>query len=115
MRNASGAIVSYIWLVKRLDAPLSIEVEILGEKAQALGRTARAFEQELERLRAFEKRVSALSLSERAKLEPEHEALRKRASRRFWFLIVHREAMGLRRHDDLYHVYQIPRSLVPNP
>jgi hypothetical protein len=101
--------------VKRFDAPLSIEVEIQGEKAQALGRTARAFEQELERLRAFEKQVSALSSSERAKLEPEHQTLRKRASRRLWFLIVHREALGLRRHDDLYDVYQIPRSLVPDP
>jgi len=39
--------------VKRFDAPLSIEVE----KAQALGRTGRAFEQKLERLRTFEKQV----------------------------------------------------------
>ena len=101
--------------MKRFDAPLSIEVEIQGEKAQALGRTARAFEQELERLRAFEKQVSALSSSDRAKREPEHETLRKRASRRLWFLIVHREALGLRRHDDLYDVYLIPRSLVPGP
>jgi hypothetical protein len=101
--------------VKRFDAPLSIEVEIRGEMAQALGRTARAFEQELERLRAFEKRLSALSLSERAKLEPEHETVRRCASRRLWFLIVHREALGLRRHDDLYDAYQIPRSVVPDP
>ena len=99
--------------MKRFDAPLSIEVEIQGEKAQALGRTGRAFEQELERLRTFEKQVSALSSSERARLEPEHQALRKRASRRLWFLIVHREALGLRRHDDLYDVYQVPRSLLP--
>jgi hypothetical protein len=101
--------------VKRFDAPLSIEVEIQGEKAQALGWTGRAFEQELERLRAFEKQLSALSLSERVRLEPEHQTLRKRASRRLWFLIIHREALGLRRHDDLYDVYQIPRSLVPAP
>lgn len=101
--------------MKRFDAPLAIEVEIQGEKAQALGRTARVFEQELERLRTFEKRVSALPLGERARLEPEHQTLRKRASRRLWFLIVHREAMGLRRHDDLYDAYEIPRSLLPNP
>lgn len=101
--------------MKRFDAPLPIEVEIQGEKAKALGRTARAFEQELDRLLTFEARLSGLSLRERAKLEPEHQALRGRAARRLWFLIVHREAIGLRRHESLYDVYQIPRSLVPNP
>ncbi len=49
-----------------------------------------------------------------ATLEPEHQALRKRAAR-LWFLIVHREALGLRHYESLYELYQIPRSLVPNP
>ncbi len=101
--------------MKRIDAPLAIEIEIRGEKAQALGRTARAFERVLDRLRAFEEQLSALPLVEQAKLEPEHQALRTQAARRLWFLIVHREAIGLRCHESLYEVYRIPRSLVPNP
>ncbi len=104
-----------IGTVKRFDAPLAIEVEIRGEKAQALGRSGRAFEQELDRLRAFEKRLAAMPLRERGKLEPEHRALRKSVARRLWFLIVHREALGLRRHEDLYETYRIPRSLLPSP
>jgi hypothetical protein len=101
--------------IKRLDTPLSIEIEIRGEKAHALARTARAFEKELDRLRAFEKRLSSLPLLERKKLEPEHEALRRQTARRLWYLIVHREAIGLRSHENLYDAYRIPRSLVPNP
>ena len=101
--------------MKRLEAPLPIEIEIRGEKAQALGRTARAFEKELDRLRAFEKRLSTLPRAERTKLAPEHQALRRQTARRLWFLIVHREAIGLRNHENLYEVYRIPRSLVPNP
>jgi len=101
--------------MKRFDAPLPIEVEIQGEKAKALGRTARAFERELDHLRTFERRLAGLSLRERAKLEPEHQALRRQVARRLWFLIVHREAIGLRRHESLYEAYQIPRSLQPNP
>jgi len=99
----------------RFDAPLPIEVEIRGEKAKALGRTARAFEQELDRLRTFEERLSALPLRERVRLEPEHQALRRQVARRLWFLVVHREAIGLRSHESLYDVYQIPRSFLPNP
>jgi len=101
--------------MKRLDAPLPIEIEIRGEKAHALGRTARAFEKELDRLLAFEKRLSGLPRAERVKLAPEYQALRRQTARRLWFLIVHREALGLGRHDSLYEVYRIPRSLLPNP
>jgi len=100
---------------KRFDEPLAVEIEIRAEKARALGRTARAFGQELARLRAFEGHLSTLPLRERLKLAPELHALRKSAARRLWFLVVHREALGLRRHDDVYEVYGVPPSLVPNP
>jgi hypothetical protein len=99
--------------VKQYDAPLPIEIEIRGEKAQAIGRAARSFEHELERLRAFEDRLSAASVAERVALSSEHQAMRRRVARRLWFLIVHREALGLRRHESLYELYQIPPSLVP--
>lgn len=100
---------------KRFDEPLAVEIEIRAEKARALGRTARAFEQELARLRAFESQLSTLRPRERMRLEAEHRALRKSAARRLWFLVVHREALGLRRHDDVYDAYGVPRSLLPNP
>lgn len=100
---------------KRLEDPLAIELEIRAEKAQALGRTARAFERELDRLRALESRLFHLPIGERTALEGEHRALLRSAARRLWFLIVHREAVGLRRHDDLYEVYRIPPSLLPSP
>lgn len=108
-------LLDYIGTVKRFDAPLPIEIEIRGEKAQALGRAGRALEQDLDRLRTFERQLSTLPPGEKAQLESEHQALRKRVARRLWFLVVHREAIGLRRHESLYELYQIPRSLMPNP
>lgn len=100
---------------KPLADPLPIEVEIRAEKAQALGRTARALEREIERLRALESRLLTLPLCERSALAGEQRALVKSAARRLWYLVVHREALGLRRHEELYEAYRIPRTLVPNP
>jgi hypothetical protein len=102
---------------RSVDIPdaLPIEIELRREKAQALGRTGRALEQDLDRLRTFELQLSALPPGEKDQLQTEHQALRKRVARRLWFLIVHREAIGLRHHESVYELYQIPRSLMPNP
>jgi hypothetical protein len=99
----------------KLNQLLPVEAELRAEKAQAFGRTVRAFEQQLQRLHDLEARYAALAPANRPKLRTELERARKETGRRLWFLLVHREAIGIRRHENLYEVYRIPRSVVANP
>jgi hypothetical protein len=96
-----------------LNAPLAVDLEIIEEKVSALGRIARAFEKELDRFRRFQSNLQSAAPRDRPKREAEYEAGRKRLAGLLWYLIVQREAMGLRNHDIVYQVYQIPRSVQP--
>jgi hypothetical protein len=69
----------------------AIREEILGEKASALGRAVRALEAAVAAWRAA----------------PAPEALAE-ARERLWFVVIQREAMGLRRHEVLYEVLDVP-------
>jgi hypothetical protein len=73
---------------------LAIENELKAERASALGRAGAALEKAMADWRA-------------APLDGERRA---EAQKRLWYLVVHREALGLYRHHDVYELYAVPRS-----
>lgn len=44
---------------------------------------------------------------------PEWERNHREAQRQLWYLVVHRESLGLRRHETVYEVLGIPSSVQP--
>lgn len=95
----------------RSEALASIEKELASERASALRRIATTLEGLLSRLAALE--AELVSAADRAPRLAAHEALRREAERYLWYLVVQREAIGLRRHDEVYEVYKVPRPLKP--
>ena len=112
-----------------------LQEELLQEKAQVLGRAGESVSRVLERLREIEGVIDALLQKPRQGLrgvtgqssDPEesarpgtqrvqavneeirrYNALREEAKVRFYYLIVTREAMGLRRHHLMEEIYGIP-------
>jgi len=88
-----------------------IEEEILAEKADALRRIGQTLERqiaELERLRAA---ADEAPDDERARWVRAYAELRARARLQRWYLLVQREAVGLRHHQDLDRHYPIPDPL----
>jgi hypothetical protein len=81
------------------------EAELNKERAGALGLTARRLEAELEKCAALRAEWRGANPARRAVLEGEHEAARVESERLRWNLCVQREAMGLRRHDDVDLLY----------
>ena len=77
------------------EAQRVLEQEIIGERVGAL---ARAVE-------ALERALADLSAAAGARLR---EHLLEEARERLWFVVVHREAIGLTRHEVLYEVLRVP-------
>jgi hypothetical protein len=73
----------------------ALEVEILQEKAAALGRLGRALEDALEELRLADRDA------------PSRPALVDEAARVLWEFVVHREACRMST-DDALEVYKVP-------
>jgi hypothetical protein len=93
---------------KSPDSTLAIEVEIQSEKASALRRVASRLESLLGELEETEKVLRGSSGPARARLVARHRELRGEAEKQRWYLIVQREAMGLRQHGDIYEMYRLP-------
>ena len=87
------------------------EKELKEEAAGSLARSGEKLTELLERLKALRVRHAAASLSERATIAAEHDALLVTARHRLWELTVQREALGLRRHDGLAAAYPLPEPL----
>jgi hypothetical protein len=92
-------------------APLAIEVEMQSEKASALRRVASRLESLLLELAETERTLRGLSGPGRARLVARHRELRAEAEKQRWYLIVQREAMGLRHHGDIYELYRLPDAV----
>lgn len=101
----------------------SVEAEILKEMAEALGNSGERVERALEKLgqisaRIQEMRRSLAALDDGPKrdsslylLEKEIEAynsLRRNAMEQLRWLIIHREALGIRNHAHVAEQYRIP-------
>ncbi len=102
----------------------SVEGEIRREKAESLGRTGERLGQALDEVRALRERLIALieDRVEGAKVDPavaaeiqaglkRHTELCALARDTRYQLIVQREAIGFRRHEDVDRQYPIPVSL----
>ena len=87
--------------------PLDVlEYEIVEEQAASLGRTGRALEAALAKLRAFDAahpRADAPASAQHAR-----RALVREAGRALWMLVVQREACGLRDSRTLMRDYNVP-------
>jgi hypothetical protein len=80
------------------DTMKPLEGELQKERASSLGRAGAALEQALAAWREAHSNSGSAAV---AKAE---------AQKRLWYLVVQREALGLRRHRELYELYGIPKS-----
>jgi hypothetical protein len=99
-------------LRQRLDveqAHATLEREIVQEIAAALGRTATKLDHALLELELAGKACdAAVTADERAACAARFDALRADALRARHELLIHREAVGIRRNDVLEQLYPIP-------
>lgn len=112
---------------RRGDAVRAVETEILQEKAGALGRAGNRLEEALEAvtrtqeaLEEIERRIRSRQDSNgredrlrevQARLSGDLEILRSRADLAYQFLIIQREAVGVRNHSDVERCYHIAERL----
>jgi hypothetical protein len=98
-------------LRQRLDveqAHATLEQEIVQEIAAALGRTAAKLDYALLRLELAGRDLDATAGDEAAACAARFEALREEALRARHELLIHREAVGIRRNDLVEELYPIP-------
>ena len=94
----------------------SLENEIAGEIARALGRTEERLlvamaELELRQALFHRAHANGAAQAELAQLADAFNAQRKEAEARLRDLVIHREAAGFRRNKQLYELYPIPPRL----
>lgn len=85
------------------------ERELLSEKAAALRRIAGRLEELLAELGRMRTALSGGGPEHEGRLAS-YRAVREEARRYRWYLEVQREAVGLRRHEDLEPHYPIPEA-----
>ncbi len=101
-------------------APTEVELDIMHEKAKALGRTGGRLDAGLQRIRVLEERIGILEREgEDARavntLIREFNQVREKARQYLHYLIIQREAIGFRRHAHVTKMYQIPFKKRPLP
>jgi hypothetical protein len=92
-------------------APLAaVQREIAEEIAYSLGKAGRKVQRQTELLRALVARTTSeqLSLEERELLRQEYLRQRLLAERHLRDLLIQREALGLRRHEEVRRAYVVP-------
>jgi len=93
------------------DTVLAIEVEIQKEKASALRRLGARIESLLAELAQLERELPTLKGPKRDQCVARHKELRSEAEKQRWYLVIQREALGLRQHADLEEMYPLPPAL----
>lgn len=91
-----------------------IAEEIQREKAETLVRISRTLTGLIEELDRRRERLVGLGGEERAAAVASYNRLRERAELWAWYLVVQREAVGLRRNTGLAEFYPIPPPLPPS-
>src|SRR3712207_6794158 len=94
-----------------IEGGLAIEVELRAEKASAIRRIAQKLESLLAELKRLQVEAGSVAGPARAQREAAFEATRLHAEKQLWYLVVQREAIGLRNHEDVYQLYSIPKRL----
>ncbi|GMU59249.1 MAG: hypothetical protein AMXMBFR34_10120 [Myxococcaceae bacterium] len=98
-------------LKKDLQTSAAMEAELNKERASALGRTGARLELHLERCEALLDKLCGSTGAERRALLAEYRDERAEAEKWRWYLTIQREAMGLRRHDDVERLYPTPPAM----
>ncbi len=89
----------------------SLEAEIRSEIASTLGRVGHLLEQRLDEMDRLRAQAADLQGAERAVHVARFNELRQQAREYIWYLMVQREAIGLRNHKGLEERYPIPPAL----
>ncbi len=90
--------------------------EFLRERAAVLSRAGHAVQDALAKLRTIESRLQGLQENPAADPESVNEMIeqfndvRRLAELKYYYLIVTREALGLRKHDRVQDIYRIPQK-----
>ncbi len=92
-------------MTTKRDAQDAIQRDLQAERAAALARATEQLEAALAGLAAADAALAAAPSAAARALR--REAL-EHAAERLWFLVIHREAVGLRRHEDLHEALRIP-------
>lgn len=89
----------------------AVEQEIAAEIAYSLGRAGRKIQRSIAILNALleRQREETLSEAEQRRLHDEFDKERVLAERHLRDLLIQREALGFRHHDELKRQYQLPR------
>lgn len=95
--------------------PTQAELDIMREKAEALGRTGERLGRCLRRLKVLEENIKGLEIEgkeakEVNELIDEFNQMREKAQEYLHNLIIHREAIGFRRHQNVERIYRIPNK-----
>lgn len=108
---------------KALKEQGAIGTELLQEMAEALGNTGEKLEEALGRLQESLERIRSLKERMEGSSDPEeestlrelliqeihkHNLLRTKAMEQLRWLIIHREALGIRNHALVHEKYRIP-------
>ncbi len=104
-----------------------IQQEIMRARAEALTRAGRSVEEALHKLEVLKEQIEQLKgLLEETSDRPEsqgalidgindtverYNAMRKYADLRYHYLIITREALGLRHHERVAEIYKIPPKM----
>ncbi len=115
-----------IRIKKTLREQAGLDAEILQEMAEALGNSGERVEKALTKLEESLSRIRelkeslvgelqpAVAMNIRASLEQEvglYNCLRQEALEQFRWLIIHREALGIRNHSQVAEQYPIPPAI----
>jgi len=87
------------------------EEEILAAKADAMKRIGETLEKQLAELERLRVALATAEGVERERVRSRHRELLARARLQRWYLVVQREAVGLRHHQGLHQHYPIPDPL----
>jgi len=82
--------------------------DLQAERASALARASERLETALTEFAAAD---AARATQPSARTEASRREALAEARERLWYLVIQREAVGLRRHEALYEVLRIPREV----
>lgn len=99
-------------LKRDLQSANAWETELNRERAGALGMTARKLEGLLDTCRALKEQLgTATDPALKELLLRDYRAAREESERQRWNLCVQREAIGVRRHEEVDRLYPIAEQL----
>jgi hypothetical protein len=83
------------------------EAELRSEMAESLGRIGRTLEKLIGEMQEIRSQLSNPGEEEKS----HYRRLYQQANLYYWYLIVQREAIGIRNHESLIQYYRIPEKL----